>query len=46
MQLKQLAQSPLGFKLSTGPGYGGHCIPIDPFILAGEQINVEPMQNL
>ena len=31
---------PYGFrKFNPGPGVGGHCIPIDPYICIGNQVN-------
>ena len=40
------ATKPYGFfKFVPGPGLGGHCIPIDPFICLGRQKNTIWMLN-
>ncbi len=38
--IEAAATKPFGFQaFYPGPGLGGHCIPIDPFYLAGRQRN-------
>jgi len=44
--LDAAATKPFGFmRFNPGPGWGGHCIPLDPFYLPGKRANAAWKQN-
>ena len=45
--IKAASTKPFGFgPFYPGPGYGGHCIPIDPFYLTWKSKNMDTIHVL